>query len=159
MSRILCRQQRADTRATVQRQTNPPAEPGSHCPQPAHRLVPPGHHTSKMGSCVALRDEKAIRWLGVHDVNEAGSTADNLAELKETWETFGQEDPLWAVLTDPSKRGGRWDVDEFFATGEREVEALWSDLATSAFGLPEEPLTSGAAWDACHGRSRGDLRR
>jgi len=63
-------------------------------------------------------------------VNEAGSSRDELAELRETWESFGRDDPLWAVLTDPTKRGGRWDVDDFFATGEREVEALLERLAT-----------------------------
>ena len=28
---------------------------------------------------------------------------------------------MWAILTDPAKAGGRWDADEFFATGTREI--------------------------------------
>ena len=43
---------------------------------------------------------------------------------RRDWEELGEQDPLWAVLTDPRKRGGRWDVDEFFATGEQELEAV-----------------------------------
>ncbi len=36
----------------------------------------------------------------------------------------GERDPLWAILTHPSKKGGRWEIGEFLATGEREVERL-----------------------------------
>ncbi len=41
---------------------------------------------------------------------------------------------MWAVLSRPDKRGGRWDVDEFFATGRIEIgEHL---AAFAAMGLP-----------------------
>jgi ubiquinone/menaquinone biosynthesis C-methylase UbiE len=44
-------------------------------------------------------------------------------------------DPLWAVLTDPKGRYGKWDVNEFFSTGEKAVAAV---LATAEeFGLPK----------------------
>jgi SAM-dependent methyltransferase len=42
-------------------------------------------------------------------------------ELKQAWETLGRTDPLWAILTDPGRRGGRWDPAEFFETGRRTV--------------------------------------
>lgn len=51
-----------------------------------------------------------------------------LERVRATWEAFGASDPLWAVLTDPSKRGGRWEADEFLATGEREVATMLSRL-------------------------------
>ena len=35
--------------------------------------------------------------------------------LKRHWEAFGRDDPLWAVLTEASRTGGRWDLDEFLA--------------------------------------------
>lgn len=35
---------------------------------------------------------------------------------------MGKRDPFWAVLTADDKRGNRWNVQEFFATGEREIE-------------------------------------
>ena len=41
--------------------------------------------------------------------------------LKQTWFELGRDDPLWAVLSLPDKRGGKWSVDEFLQTGEREV--------------------------------------
>ena len=38
------------------------------------------------------------------------------------WEELAAVDPLWAILSDPERRGGRWRLDEFFATGEADVE-------------------------------------
>ena len=48
--------------------------------------------------------------------------------LKRNWEEFGRDDPLWAVLTEPTRKGGRWDPAEFFATGEGEIAELMADL-------------------------------
>ncbi|MEW6223970.1 MAG: class I SAM-dependent methyltransferase [Chloroflexota bacterium] len=45
----------------------------------------------------------------------------DLARVRDTWESLGAEDPLWAVLTDPAKRGRGWDQAEFLATGETEI--------------------------------------
>jgi len=52
------------------------------------------------------------------------------AESREgrDWDDLAQVDPLWAVLSVDGKRNGRWDLDEFFATGEAEVEQI---LATA----------------------------
>ncbi|MFD0630517.1 class I SAM-dependent methyltransferase [Catenulispora yoronensis] len=33
------------------------------------------------------------------------------------------EDPLWAVCVDPQKKGRRWDINEFFASGRLEIDA------------------------------------
>ena len=51
-----------------------------------------------------------------------------LKDLQQTWERLGREDPLWAVLTRPQYKGGRWDVDEFFATGSAEVTRILGQL-------------------------------
>jgi SAM-dependent methyltransferase len=48
----------------------------------------------------------------------------DLEELQANWDKFGKTDPLWSIITAPSKRGGRWDADEFFATGCREIAAV-----------------------------------
>lgn len=52
-----------------------------------------------------------------------------LDEVRRDWETLGSEDPLWAVLMKPGTRHGRWDVDEFLATGRDEVDAALSHLS------------------------------
>lgn len=46
----------------------------------------------------------------------------SLKALRRQWDRFGRADPLWAVLSLPDKRQGRWDETEFFKTGEREIE-------------------------------------
>src|SRR5277367_1619259 len=48
----------------------------------------------------------------------------SLSEIQENWEGFAQADPLWAILVDSQKRGGRWSKDEFFATGDREIKTV-----------------------------------
>lgn len=59
-----------------------------------------------------------------------------LDSLKRHWEAFGRDDPLWAVLTSPERTGGRWDLDEFLATGVQEVSGVVDEL--EAFGLTVE---------------------
>ena len=44
--------------------------------------------------------------------------------VRTDWERYGEHDPFYGVLTAPDKRGGRWDVEEFFDTGQRFVEGL-----------------------------------
>ena len=48
----------------------------------------------------------------------------NIKELKTHWNRFGETDPLWAILTQPDKKGNRWQLDEFFYTGEEEVARI-----------------------------------
>jgi SAM-dependent methyltransferase len=55
-------------------------------------------------------------------------------QVRADWTRLGAEDPLWAVLVDPDKRGGRWDADEFLAVGSRDVVAHRQWLAR--LGLP-----------------------
>ena len=60
----------------------------------------------------------------------------NLKHLQRNWDELARTDPLWAVLTDPSKRGNRWDRDEFFATGAGEVYALMHHIESLGLSLP-----------------------
>lgn len=56
------------------------------------------------------------------------SVEPTVERLQETWETHGRDDPLWAILAEPGKRGGRWDLSEFFATGREEIARLMERL-------------------------------
>lgn len=53
---------------------------------------------------------------------------DPLSEAIQYWELHAQSDPMWAVLSDPSRHGRRWDLDEFFETGRREISLLMFQL-------------------------------
>ena len=58
----------------------------------------------------------------------------NLDELQRHWDAFGEQDPMWAILTDPARRGRRWTAEEFFATGVTEIAALMGHARS--LGLP-----------------------
>ncbi len=63
-------------------------------------------------------------------------------KYSEQWERLGESDPYWAVLTDPDKRGGKWNITEFFNTGEEEIANVL--LKVKGLGLE---ITYGIALD------------
>jgi SAM-dependent methyltransferase len=65
-----------------------------------------------------------------------------LKELQKNWNEFGSSDPLWAILTLPEKRNGKWQLHDFFQTGEQEIANLLHDV--QRLGLP---LRHGRALD------------
>ena len=40
---------------------------------------------------------------------------------KQTWEELASTDPLWAILSDPAKKNGGWQLQDFFERGETEI--------------------------------------
>lgn len=52
----------------------------------------------------------------------------DLGDVQRDWTKLGEDDPLWAVLIQPGTRGGRWDVDDFLATGRAEIDASLEHL-------------------------------
>jgi len=52
----------------------------------------------------------------------------NLNDLKKNWDQFGIDDPYWSILTDPSKKGNKWNEKDFFESGsltiDKEVKQL-----------------------------------
>jgi len=47
-----------------------------------------------------------------------------LNKLQADWELLAQKDPLWIICTDPGRKDGRWDREDFFRAGEEEVNAV-----------------------------------
>jgi ubiquinone/menaquinone biosynthesis C-methylase UbiE len=60
----------------------------------------------------------------------------DLDELQKNWNGFAKEDPLWGILTDPSKKGGKWDEAEFFNSGKRGVLSLVRHAQTLKADMP-----------------------
>ncbi|MFZ6004366.1 MAG: class I SAM-dependent methyltransferase [Actinomycetota bacterium] len=48
----------------------------------------------------------------------------DLDDLGSNWDQLGALDPFWAVMSDRERRNNKWDVEEFFATGRREISDL-----------------------------------
>lgn len=58
----------------------------------------------------------------------------DLDELQNNWDEFGKTDPLWAILTNPGRKGGKWDAEEFFALGRQEIAGIMQK--TQEYGFP-----------------------
>jgi SAM-dependent methyltransferase len=67
----------------------------------------------------------------------------NLNKLKNDWENLAERDALGAILTDASRAGGKWDLAEFMATGDAEVEIVMNHLAR----IDQIPNLQGEALD------------
>ena len=52
----------------------------------------------------------------------------DLDHVRHTWTRLAEIDPLWAVLSDPGKEGGKWELAEFFERGEIEIEGVLAQL-------------------------------
>ena len=60
-----------------------------------------------------------------------------LWRVRRTWDGLARRDPLWAILTSPDKRDGKWTLDEFLETGRAEVDRLIHYLDRVAPGCPQ----------------------
>lgn len=58
-----------------------------------------------------------------------------IEKLRRDWDDLAHLDPFWAVLTEQDRRFRRWNARAFFATGEREIEALMK--ICRALGYPQ----------------------
>jgi SAM-dependent methyltransferase len=67
----------------------------------------------------------------------------NLKKLKNDWEDLAERDALGAILTDASRADGKWDIAEFMATGDAEIETVMSHLAR----IGQVPNRDGEALD------------
>jgi SAM-dependent methyltransferase len=59
----------------------------------------------------------------------------SLKKLQQNWEELAQADPLWAICSDPTKRGRKWDEREFFTTGEKEISTVLAYATTLELDL------------------------
>lgn len=121
----------------------------------------------------SLRHRIRIRQLGSTPVSKAEHAQtvrtpqqeqlEQLEQLARTWDDLGTHDPFWAVSSLPEKRGGRWKLADFMATGEQDVSRYAALVALRAgmdrpaavldFGCGVGRLT--AAWAARAGHVTG----
>jgi SAM-dependent methyltransferase len=59
------------------------------------------------------------------------------------WDNYAATDPLWAALSFADKSGGRWGLQEFMKTGEREIALLFHRFAALQLPLPRRALDFG----------------
>jgi hypothetical protein len=39
--------------------------------------------------------------------------SDTLDQSRQFWDSHAQRDRLWAILSDPARKGRRWDLERF----------------------------------------------
>jgi ubiquinone/menaquinone biosynthesis C-methylase UbiE len=61
---------------------------------------------------------------------------------RQAWNDWGSIDPLWAILTDPDRKHGRWELEQFWRLGEDEIGRVMSTAATLGY-----PAGNAAALD------------
>ena len=71
-----------------------------------------------------------------------------LSTVQRYWDRQAHADPMWAILTDPAKAGGRWDADEFFATGIHDVGVVMEQAAAWGHRLRAAPRSTSDAASA-----------
>jgi len=59
----------------------------------------------------------------------------SIRDLHQDWEDMAELDPFWAILSVPEKQYGKWNEDEFFKTGEIEVERLYQNIASLGYQI------------------------
>src|SRR5579885_1494192 len=67
------------------------------------------------------RGGRELRRTSVRAPGGAGGCVMHLRKLQAHWNALGDTDPLWAILTDPARKGGKWEREEFFRIGEQEI--------------------------------------
>jgi len=53
-----------------------------------------------------------------------------LSDTRKNWNRFGKKDPLYAILGKKDKSGSRWNIAEFFKTGEKEIADVLAYIAS-----------------------------
>jgi SAM-dependent methyltransferase len=62
--------------------------------------------------------------------------SDTLDQSRQFWDSHAQSDPLWAILSDPARKGRRWDVERFFQSGVDEIFLILHQLRSRGIGVP-----------------------
>jgi 2-polyprenyl-3-methyl-5-hydroxy-6-metoxy-1,4-benzoquinol methylase len=73
----------------------------------------------------------------------APASESTLRLTARTWETWANKDPYYSILSEHKAIRGRWNLDEFFATGRKEIDLVFAHCGEIGIELP----TGGAALD------------
>jgi tRNA/tmRNA/rRNA uracil-C5-methylase (TrmA/RlmC/RlmD family) len=53
-----------------------------------------------------------------------------LKKIKKNWNELGKADSFWSILTAPDKKGNKWEINDFFQPGQREIDTLIKYIQT-----------------------------
>ncbi|MBV8721241.1 MAG: hypothetical protein JO277_03765, partial [Candidatus Eremiobacteraeota bacterium] len=58
-----------------------------------------------------------------------------LTDSQRFWDQLGEADPMWTVLSVDEKFGGKWNADEFFATGVAATDELLREVEATGVAI------------------------
>lgn len=61
--------------------------------------------------------------------------SDTLNQSRQFWDSHAQRDPLWAILSDPARKGRRWDLERFFQSGVDEIFLILHQLRSRGINV------------------------
>ena len=48
----------------------------------------------------------------------------DIKKLQNTWNQLGKRDAFWSILTGSDKKDDKWNIEEFFSTGRKEITSI-----------------------------------
>lgn len=63
---------------------------------------------------------------------------ETLKNIKCNWDEFAKKDPLWSILPLPEKKGNRWNIQDLFITGEKEIKSIMAYVGTLGIKIGNE---------------------
>jgi 2-polyprenyl-3-methyl-5-hydroxy-6-metoxy-1,4-benzoquinol methylase len=60
------------------------------------------------------------------EIRVAMTSVPRMIATQREWEDLAQLDPLWAILSNNEKQFRKWEQEEFFGSGQLEIDALMS---------------------------------
>jgi SAM-dependent methyltransferase len=70
------------------------------------------------------------------DVRETKEGTMDLKDLQRNWNRLAKQDALWAVISWPDKKGGKWVPEEFFQMGKDDISSLFDHLKKLGVAIP-----------------------
>lgn len=63
---------------------------------------------------------------------------DGLNEFKRNWEGLARTDPWWAICVDPERKNNKWNVSDFFLSGETEIRIVLDYLRSLGISVDKK---------------------
>ncbi len=82
------------------------------------------------------RQENVVAAETTSRAGQAAESSTELRQLQKDWNYLGEVDPLWAILSNPTKLGGHWNLEEFFQTGVAEIDAIMNYMQRLGIQVP-----------------------
>jgi ubiquinone/menaquinone biosynthesis C-methylase UbiE len=58
-----------------------------------------------------------------------------MKKQQQNWDSVAETDAFWGILSLDGTKGGKWDIKEFFLTGEKEIDGLLQRIQSLGIAL------------------------